>query len=220
MKSLTIFADQSLFKRLAVAAGLLSLLSLAGCAGPPAQNYTLSSGINMPSAQPLVTTSAKDRAGLYVLSDISVPAEADNLSLVVRQGDGRLLVLSDDRWTGSLSSQLSTAISQALTQRLGMPPVQKLSADASSSAVTKIQLDVQRFDLVPGQYVALDVVWTVRTPNSKTFLTCFTRLRQSVGVGVLPLVQGQQANVQALADQLAQVLLNRNASPESNCTRQ
>lgn len=182
----------------------LGVLSLIGCAGSPAQHYTLSridGRSDLVSSATSVVSIAK--VGPYTLSDIAVPAEADNISLVVRQGDGRLMVLSDDRWTGSLSSQLSTAISQAMTQRLGMPPIQKLVAEAAGKGVTEIQLGIQRFDLVPGQSVALDAVWSVRFPGSQSFLTCYTRLQQSVGVGVLALVKGQQDNVQALADQLS-----------------
>lgn len=196
----------------------LGVLSLAGCTGSPAQHYTLS---QMDSQAALVSKSAgapsSGGVGLYTLSEISVPAQVDNLSLVVRQGDGRLMVLSEDRWTGSLSSQLSTALSQSLTQRLGMPPLQKLVSEAAMTSVTKVQLDVQRFDLMPGQSVSLDAVWSVRFPGSKSFLTCYTRLQQPVGIGVLALVQGQQDNVQALAAQLAEALLSRKAPAGSRC---
>jgi uncharacterized lipoprotein YmbA len=198
----------------------LGVLSVVGFAGPPAQHYTLSrtdppsmqanSGARMPLAASV---------GPYTLSEISVPAQVDNISLVVRQGDGRLMVLSEDRWTGSLSSQLSTAVSQSLTQKLGMPPIQKLVAEAASSSVTKIQLDVQRFDLIPGQSVSLDAVWSIRFPGSRSFLTCYTRLQQNVGIGVLALVQGQQNNVEALATQLAQALSSRKAPAGSHCAR-
>jgi uncharacterized lipoprotein YmbA len=196
-------------KRFALSLGVLSVV---GCAGPPAQHYTLSRAESQATSAP-----ATEKVGPYTLSEISVPAEADNVSLVVRQGDGRLMVLSEDRWTGSLSSQLSTALSQSLTQRVGMPPVQKLVAEAAVASVTKIQLDVQRFDLLPGQSVALDAVWSVRFPGSKTFLTCYTRLQQPVGVGVLALVQGQQNNVQALAAQVAEALITRKGSVGSTC---
>lgn len=203
------------FIRCALALGVFSLV---GCAGPPAQHYTLS---RMDSQAALISSRAdapsSANVGLYTLSEISVPAQVDNLSLVVRQGDGRLMVLSEDRWTGSLSSQLSTALSQSLTQRLGMPPLQKLVAEAAMASVTKVQLDVQRFDLVPGQSVSLDAVWSVRFPGSKSFLTCYTRLQQPVGIGVLALVQGQQDNVQALAGQLAEALVSRKAPAGSTC---
>jgi len=226
MKILPKFTRLDISKRLILSLGLLSLL---GCAGPPAQHYTLSltsdkaqHATSMPAASSVATSSRQPTAAvggrLYTLSDISVPAEADNLSLVVRQGDGRLLVLADDRWTGSLSSQLSTAMSQSLTQLVGMPPIQNLPAEAASASVTKVQLDVQRFDLVPGKYVALDAVWSVRVPGSKTYLTCYTRLQQPVGVGVLALVQGQQANVQALSVQVAQALQGQVSPTGSSCT--
>ena len=209
-------------KRLVLALGVLSLV---GCAGPPAQHYTLSRAESQPamsttsasSAHIKIAQSTHAKLGPYTLSEISVPAEVDNISLVVRQGDGRLLVLGEDRWTGSLSAQLSTAISQAMTQRLGMPPIQKLVAEAASASVTKIQLDIQRFDLMPGQSVSLDAVWSIRFPGSKTFLTCYSRLQQSVGVGVLALVKGQQDNVQTLASQLSDALVSRRAPEGTRC---
>lgn len=196
----------------------LGVLSLVGCSGSPAQHYTLS---RIDSQTATVSKSAaalsSGGVGLYTLSEISVPAQVDNLSIVVRQGDGRLMVLGEDRWTGSLSSQLSTALSQSLTQRLGMPPLQKLVAETALTSVTKVQMDVQRFDLIPGQSVSLDAVWSVRFPGSKSFLTCYTRLQQPVGVGVLALVQGQQDNVQTLAGQVADTLKSRKAPLGSTC---
>lgn len=205
------------FKRFALAVGVLTLV---GCASPPAQHYTLSQTDRTPTQLTSMAASPiASSVGPYALSEISVPAQVDNISLVVRQGDGRLMVLNEDRWSGSLSSQLLTAVSQSLTQKLGMPPIQKLMAEAASSSVTKIQLDVQRFDLIPGQSVSLDAVWSVRFPGSRTFLTCYTRLQQNVGVGVLALVQGQQNNVEALAAQLAQTLIGRQAPAGSRCTR-
>jgi uncharacterized lipoprotein YmbA len=203
------------FKRLGLALGILSLV---GCAGPPAQHYTLSRmDAQSEASASVLSVDAKVKVGPYTLSDIGVPAESNNVSLVVRQGDGRLMVLSDDRWTGSLSSQLSTAISQEMTRRVGMPPIQKLVAEAAGAGVTQIQLDVQRFDLIPGQSVALDAVWSMRFPGSQSFLTCYTRLKQSVGIGVLALVQGQQTNVQTLAAQLSEALMNRRAPAGSRC---
>lgn len=196
----------------------LGVMTLVGCAGAPAQYYTLSqveSRRSSTDSNSQRTTSVK--IGAYALSDIGIPAEVDNISLVVSQGDGRLMVLSEDRWTGSLSAQLSTALSQALTQRIGMPPVQKLSSAAAEGSVTKIQLDVQRFDLIPGQFASLDTVWSVRFPDNKTLLTCYTRLQQPVAIGVLALVKGQQENVALLADQMTEALSTRRAPARSSC---
>ncbi len=205
------------FKSFSLALGVLTLL---GCAGPPAQYYTLSREASQ-STQPLLNAAGTPGrvVGPYTLSDIGVPAEVDKLSLVVRQGDGRLMVLNEDRWTGSLSAQISTALSQSLTQRVGMPPIQKYISEAVQASVTKIQLDVQRFDLIPGRSVALDAVWSIRPKGSKAYLTCYTRLEQPVGIGVLALVQGQQANVQALAQELAETLQSGQAPRGSRCTR-
>ncbi len=191
---------------------MLASLVLAGCGSPAAFNYTLS---------PPMSTShvpAVKAVGPYALSDVTVPPEADLASLVVQQTDGRVLVLANDLWTAPLSSHLRTALSLELTTRIGMPPVQNLAAGAGDSGVTRIQVDVQRFDMVPGQYVAIHALWRIRFAGSNKVMTCFSRLQQPVAVGVSALVTGQQQNTQQLSAQIAQALETRALPTGAQCS--
>jgi uncharacterized lipoprotein YmbA len=191
---------------------MLASLVLVGCGSPAPFTYPLS-----PPVSSATVTPAK-AVGPYALSDISVPPEADLASLVVQQTDGRVLVLANDLWTAPLSSHLRTALSLELTSRIGMPPVQNLSAGAGDAGVTRIQVDVQRFDMVPGQYVTIHALWRIRFAGTNKVMTCFSRLQEAVSIGVSALVTGQQKNTQQLSSQIAQALETRAAPAGVQCT--
>ena len=186
---------------------------LAGCSSPSPYYYTLSpEGARTPAP-------TSSRAVVYALSPVTVPPEVDNTALVTREPSGRLLPLSDDRWTATLSSHLQSALGLELTAALGMPPVQNINQSVTQSDATQVQVDVQRFELVPGQYVALDALWRLRFRSGGLVLTCFSRFKQNVEVGVTALVLGQQKNTQLLSAQIAQALVSRSAPSEAQCTQ-
>jgi uncharacterized lipoprotein YmbA len=191
---------------------MLASLVLVGCGSPAAFNYTLSPPASS-AVVPVVSS-----VGPYALSEVTVPPEADLASLVVQQTDGRVLVLANDLWTAPLSSHLRTALSLELTSRLGMPPVQNLAFGSGDSIVTRIQVDVQRFDMIPGQYVAIHALWRIRFAGTNKVMTCFSRLQQAVPIGVSALVTGQQKNTQQLSTQIAQALETRTAPAGAQCT--
>jgi uncharacterized lipoprotein YmbA len=184
---------------------------LAGCASTPPHYYTLSS--------PQAAHALADAPGVapYALNAVTVPAQVDRNAIVVQQQAGHLLLLSDDLWSAPLGAQLQTALSQGLEARLGRPPVQNLAVGTRDSKVTQIFVDVQRFDMVPGQHVALSAAWRVQFPGGKPTFTCFTRLTQPVEIGVTALVVGQQRNVQELSQQIAQMLMRRATPQGASC---
>jgi len=187
--------------------------ALAGCGGTPNVYYTLTANSEQAAAG---KAPAAQAPGLYTLGTVNVPPPVDDTMLVVRQSDDQLMKLAHDRWTAPLSKQVSNALAVALTQQLGMPPLSSAQASGKQAPVTKFSVDIQRFDLVPGQFAALTAVWQIRpgastaasTPastsssasnKSTTSLTCYTELSQSVEPGVAPLVKAQQRNIEQLA---------------------
>ena len=186
---------------------------LAGCSTPAPHYYTLSPEGARAAALP------GQSVIVYALSPVTVPAEVDNTALVTREPNGRLLPLSDDRWAATLSSHLQSALGLELTSALGMPPVQNINQSVTQSEATQVQVDVQRFELVPGQYVALDALWRLRFRQSGIVLTCFSQLKQNVEIGVTALVLGQQKNTQRLAAQIAQGLVSRSAPAGVQCSQ-
>lgn len=192
---------------------MMSVAWLAGCSSAPPHYYTLSPEGTRASAV------SGQRVTAYALSPVTVPPEVDNAALVTREPNGRLMPLSDDRWTAALSSHLQSALGLELTAALGMPPVQNINLSVAQSDATQVQVDVQRFEMLPGQYVALDALWRLRFKQGGVVLTCFSRLKQNVEIGVTALVLGQQKNTQLLAAQIAQALVSRSAPADAQCTQ-
>lgn len=185
---------------------------LAGCASEPNVYYTLTKqGPVTASASQMSPNALSPDAfapGLYTLTSVVVPPPVDDSMLVVRRSDDVLMKLAHDRWTAPLGQQFSNALSVALTRELGMPPLsraQTAAQDKPPGSVTRMAVDVQQFDLVPGQYAALTALWQI-TPNQGNEVsarTCYTSLSQSVQPGVAPLVKAQQANISELAQAIA-----------------
>lgn len=179
--------------------GLIGVITLAlvACAGQPNVYYTLTAPVD--SEQPKIADATS--AGLYTINSVSVPAPVDDTLIIVRQSDDQLMKLAHDRWTAPLGKQFGNALAVALTHELGMPPVSKSQASADKN-VTSLTVDVQRFDLVPGQFAEIAAVWQVvpaPTTGKSARLVCYTQVRQTVEPGVAPLVKAQQQNIQKLA---------------------
>lgn len=200
--------------------------ALAGCGGTPNVYYTLTANSEQAGAG---NAPAAQAPGLYTLGTVNVPPPVDDTMLVVRQSDDQLMKLAHDRWTAPLGKQVSNALAVALTQQLGMPPLSSAQASGKQAPVTKFSVDIQRFDLVPGQFAALTAVWQIRpgaststsrstTSNKSTMnLTCYTELRQSVEPGVAPLVQAQQRNIEQLAQAMSNVWLMGSWPASTRC---
>jgi uncharacterized lipoprotein YmbA len=141
---------------------IASLLVLGGCASPQVVNYTLT-----PIADPLLNAKnlnllSASQIVPYKLDRVTVPAQSDDLSLVVRDGGDRLMVLTYDRWTVSLSDEVTEALATALTDELGMPPAQAWSSVAVNLPHNEIQVDVRRFEMLPGQSANLSASWYLK----------------------------------------------------------
>lgn len=191
---------------------LVALVLLAACSGPAPVNYTLSAPV-LSTAAPLPAV----RNGPYALGDVTVPPDVDHAEIAVQQPDGRIMLLANDLWSAPLSGQIRSALALQLTARLGMPPVQNLTPGMRDPEASVVQVDIQRFDLVPGQQVVLEALWRVRFAGSRKIMTCFARLQESVSVGVSALVLGQQKNIERLSGLIAESLI-RQAKPDgANC---
>ena len=192
---------------------------LAGCAGQPNVYYTLTAN---EQGQASTEQRALDvnAAGLYTLSSVAVPAPVDDTMLVVRRSDDQLMKLAHDRWTAPLGKQVDNALAVALTHVLGMPPLSRSQAAGNARVVTRFSVDIQRFDLVPGQYAALAVLWQLKrgaANQTSATLTCYTELRQPVDPGVAPLVQAQQQNIAQLAQAMAAVWQRGDMPASTRC---
>lgn len=181
---------------------MLALAALAGCASPaPTQFYTL-----LPPAS-ATAPPAQDPAFQIEVLPVSVPAQVDVPQIVVREGSGRLVPVETRRWIAPLEAELHDALASALTQRLGVREVGRVTAD-ERLPLYRVQLGLKRFDSVLGDAATIEASWSLRSArDGRRVASCDSRIREPVGAGYEALAAGHQRAVQKLADEIAHALL-------------
>ncbi|MCD8538011.1 MAG: PqiC family protein [Burkholderiaceae bacterium] len=191
----------------------------AGCSTTTTMHYDLKSAAD---TQP---TNQSTNLVRYQLASINVPESLDVETLIVRQPNNTLMVLSHDKWVAPLSEVLQNALSATLTQSLGNPPISSdmLSARQTSAQTNaaKIFVDLQQFEMQPAKQASLGALWQIDMAGKPSqTITCYSTLSQSVSPGVAPLVAAQQSNVQLLGQQIAATLKTGVPPANANCQTQ
>lgn len=202
-------------KLLALSSIAVSTILLTGCASQSTAYYTLSA----PQSAAIKTNTATATPN-YILAPVTVPAAVDDIPLIVRQSNDRLMVLTNDKWTAPLGEITTGALAQALTQFVGMPPIQGVMVQSlpRPANTVEIMVDIQQFELEPAKQASIGAVWRVSfNDKAKRALTCYSVLSTPAAPGVVPLVVAQQKNVADLAEQMAFVLQNQKAPAGINC---
>ena len=173
---------------------LVTLILLSGCASTPVHYHTL---------VPAPVGDASDSAhSVYRINiaPVRIPAQVDRYELVMRRGDGEIMLADGELWAASLAEELRGAVLIELIRQLGSD-----EGRASVRPQITLRLDVQRFDSALASYALLEASWQVglRSATGEQRLTCITRAYQRVRGGYDALVVGQQRNVVALADEIA-----------------
>ncbi|MGB7482357.1 MAG: PqiC family protein [Castellaniella sp.] len=198
--------------------GLAGLL--AGCAAPtPTRHYSLAA----PAAQqPVAGVARVAAAGGLLLSVTRIPAEAERPQLVVHDParDPAVQVLNDSLWAAPLGGQIRDALASGVARRLGTADLRRLT-DAGERPVRRIEVRIDRFDMVWGRFVALDADWTDRLPGADRTRLCRASVRLPAAEGVAALVDAQRLALDHLAAIIAGAPDGLQGQPrvaESGCT--
>ncbi|MDM9561764.1 PqiC family protein [Bordetella petrii] len=190
----------------------LGLLAACATSNPP-NYYTLVPG----TQAPIAPVAAPANPTIIELMPVTVPAPIDVPQMVMRTGQGEVVLLNDERWAGPLADEIRSALAVRLVSRLGAPVVQDLRPDRRSR-VLLVQVEVQRFDSVPGKQAVLDSVWRVRQMGGEddegasarapavgrpAAPVCRSYFATPAGGDMPALVQAHQHNVAALGDAIA-----------------
>lgn len=179
---------------------------LASCASAPVHYYTL---IAPAQAQPGPSPTASGDSGnpmapfQFELLPVGIPAQADQASLVIRQGGQGAAPLEGERWIAPLADEVRGALSVDLMQALHTQDVTGLPGGGKPRL--RIKVDLRRFDSVPGEYALIDAAWSLRQLQGDAVLACTSQLREPVTAGYDALVEGHQHALARLAGQIAQV---------------
>lgn len=192
--------------------------ALTACANrTPPTFHTLmapASSTTAASAAPAAST----RAWGIRIEPVRVPAQVDQPQWVVRQPDGDLQALEEQRWVAALGDEWRDALGDQLAKRLG---VLDLTHTASRTPAYRVQLDVQRFDTAPGDRVVQETVWTLRSPDAdRAPLTCHSRFSEPTSASYAAAAEAHRRALGRLADAIAgtlQALQSATASSPAHC---
>jgi len=178
-----------------VAACVLALAALGGCASPPSRFYTLNPG---DASAPAV---ASPRL-LIELAPVDMPSQVAKNQLVVQRGASRVDVLEQERWASLPGDEVRRALSGDLTARLGTIDVYG-TPHPDGVPVYRISVNVQRFESWPGSHALIDAVWSVRSLATQKVMTCRSVLNEPVRAGYAALVEGHRRAVRGLSAAIA-----------------
>ncbi|MDM9559090.1 MULTISPECIES: PqiC family protein [Bordetella] len=188
--------------------------ALAGCGGsPPARYHTLQAPLD-------AAASTRHANYLIEVAPVSVPMQADQPQIMLRNDAGSLTPLYSDRWSAPLADEIGAALSDTLTRSLGTLDVRTIKP-AEGAPVWRVQADVQRFDMIEGGPARIDATWRVRPLHlaGASTLACrsIVTVPAGAGAGVAPLVQAQQRAIALLGATMASAIQagGREASPPS-----
>ena len=144
---------------------VLAMIVAAVCAGcgsaPKDRFYTLAPA---PGAMPPMTAGAQPRTSIAI-GPVKVPDAVDRPQMVVREGPNRVEILEQQRWAGTLRSEIGRALVAGVGDRLPDAQVSAADSQAARSAVYRVAIDVERFDAALNDSVSIQALWTVRQDN-------------------------------------------------------
>jgi len=170
--------------------------TLAACAAPPLRLYTLGYATDDPAVvQP-------SPAHTLEITRIVLPDYLDTQDMIVRQG-AVIRRSPSGRWAERLSSGMAELVSSTLRQRY--PQIDIATRPLPVPAPARLDITIQRFDVMEDGHVALDASWALIPLDPKVPIT-----RQNIRVRQNGPVQSDQdlatlmrSAVQALAQQIS-----------------
>ncbi|HKT96313.1 MAG TPA: PqiC family protein [Paraburkholderia sp.] len=197
----------------ATLAALALAAALAGCASPGSRFYTLSptDTANDAAHSPVAATTGNP-ALLIALAPVDVPPQVAKAQFVVQNDATQVKVLEQERWASLPGDEIRRALSGDLTQQLGTIDVYG-SPHPEGVPVYRVSVKVQRFESWPGSHALIDAVWSVRSLDSQTVMTCRSVLNEPVGDGYDALVVGHRRAVAALSQAIASGVRTLAAAP-------
>lgn len=193
------------------------VLGVAACASTPTHYYTL-----IAPATP-VPANVSPAPFQFEMQAVLMAVQVDQPPLVIRQGNGSLAILENERWGAPLGDEFHDALTGQLERRFGSRDLAGLPKQ-SNQPVLSVRTDVRRFESVLDQYALIDVVWNLSLRGSgagpgtqRETLTCSSVIRQPAASGMENLVLAHQQAVSALAEAIARTASQWARQPDARC---
>ena len=187
-----------------VTLAFLALFVLAGCRSstPPVEFYTLS---------PMAVVSEADKIdGLadniaVGVGPLQIPKVIDRPQIITRIGPNRINVDEFHRWAGSVYEDFLRVMTMNLSALLNTSLVVAYPWEDYFEPDYRVFLDAHQFDGLPGQYVQLDISWTITDREARRILLVHkTSIREPVqGEDFNAFVAAKSRTLETLSLQIA-----------------
>ena len=182
---------------------------LAGCSSSPRVTY-----YTLNPAAPPETAAPAPAVGSVAIGPVTLPEMLNRPHLVLRTAPNRVEVLETHRWAEPLKSELPRIIADNLTVLLTPARVSSYHQQAALNADVRVAIDFVQFEMVSGEGVTLDALWTVRRAGDDTPKTGRTTVREpAAGDGYVTLVTAQSRALGVLSRDIAQAVRALPAAP-------
>ena len=204
--------------RLTLSAALLAAMAACSTTTPVVHLHSLMPGdatsadgarARPPSGAPLAV----------VLDPIRMPAQVDQPQWLVQLPDGTLASLEQERWASPLRDELRQAVLETLIVRYGAVELRHVAGAAASAL--RVDIDVRRFDSLPGREARLEGSWTIApaTPTAMSTVVaahCEWSIREPAAGSVAMLAEAHRRAVSRLSDGVgaAMAAMRRGESPK------
>ena len=136
----------------------LLLGMFSGCGGsPPVYFYTLSVESTAGTGSDVAGRNFRIAVG-----PISIPEVIDRPQMVVRSGPNQVVLIEEHRWAESLNSEIPRVIAENLSRLLSTEMVWAYPQNVKGAVDYRVSVDIQRFDSIPGQSVAIEALWSIK----------------------------------------------------------
>jgi uncharacterized lipoprotein YmbA len=178
--------------------------ALVACAAPPKENYyTLAAA---PVTQAKAAGPATSGPGVTVVVSGLVES-VDRPQLVAKLSDARVQILEQQRWAEPLTSAIARVVAANLGRELPNARVTSQSQAPLGETDFRVALDVQRFDSMPGDGVALEVVWSIRRAAGNEARSGRSSVTEtSAGAGYEALVAAHSRALARVSQEIASTL--------------
>ena len=189
-----------------------AFLVLAACSSAPTRYYTLVPATDSANANAAVPFQ-------YSLTTVNVPVQVDQPQIVVRQGESSMRILETERWAAPLADEVRASLSHELRLQMGRVDGAGLAREPGLPHVS-LQVDVRRFESVPGRYSLVEAAWSLRRTGidgAHRSLTCSSVMRQDAGTGIEALVLAHQRIVKELGSRIVGTATHWMADSNAGC---
>jgi uncharacterized protein len=147
--------------RYAVSLAITLLLAACATSSPPTHFYTLS------AENPAADVKSEPNALKVSVWQVTLPDVVDRNQMVVRLDPNRVEIADFHRWAEPLRRAIPRVLAENLARQLGSGYIVFAGQPAALTPEVRIALDLQKFDALMGEGVAVEALWTVRAPKGE-----------------------------------------------------